>query len=147
MQSCDFLNYRSNRNFQRVDAPGSTHEHMGTPKLLEYLWAWMRDVPMWERHKHPILYRALTLGNKPRTICITEEYCAGHWEFLMTSVVKTVLFSHLSLFYMWDFILSRTNCGHWLWRFLHHLLLESHLNLFTENSQTELFSKVMLLQL
>lgn len=51
------------------------------------------------RHKHPILYRALTHGNKPRTICIMEAYSAGHREFL-TSVVKMVPFSHLRLLYM-----------------------------------------------
>lgn len=44
------------------------------------------------RHKDPILHRALSLGNKPRTICIMEESSAGQWEFLMISVIKVALF-------------------------------------------------------
>ena len=124
----------------------STSGHLSFQNACEHGWE-TSPRERQSRHKHPILYRTLTCGNKPRTICITEECSAGHSVFLMTGVVKMVPFSPMRPFYMCEFVLIMIKCGNWLWRFLYHLLLESPSNLFIESSQVELFSIVMSLQL
>lgn len=115
----------------------STQGHLNIQSTHGHGWE-MSWCERHSRHKHPILPRVLTLGNKPRTIWIMEESSAGQWEFLVTSVVKVVhFFSHPRLFYLWDFILSMINCAYWLWRFLYYLFLQSPSNIFPENSHEE----------